>query len=93
MSAALVPLLKRCNSSNTDGYACYSLPVPVVVGITAGCIVFAFTVGVGIWFYCRLRKSRRRRREGEERGDDNKRVFNYSGGLAPEPIAFNPEAY
>lgn len=89
MTSTFSALLRRdCSAAYTDGWACYKMPVPVVVGIALGCVIFVFTLGVIIFICCRLRKRKKNRRE-----DDKKTTFFYRGVVKPDPIPFNPEAY
>lgn len=89
MSSIYFPILKRaCAVQNDDGYACYKLPVPVVVGIAVGSIVGVFILAVLTFFLCRLRRQRQKRKNG-----DVDPTLRYLGSQKGERIAFNPNAY
>ena len=88
MASILSPILKRCSSLNTDGYACYKLPVPAVVGIAVGSAVFLFILIALALLIWKLRRRRQKRKNG-----DQEATLRYLGAQKPEPIAFNPNAY
>ena len=83
-------LLKRCNS---DGYACYKLPIPAIIGIVCG-LAFLFITLCLIVFLCvkRHRYKKRVREQGEEAAGQHG-VFAYNGMKTGPRIAFNPDAY
>jgi hypothetical protein len=88
LSIMSVILKRNCSAAYTDGWGCYKLPVPAVVGIAVGSVVFVFTVSVVIFLCCRYRKRKQERKNGEK----ERNIF-YRGTLQPEPIPFNHDAY
>jgi hypothetical protein len=68
-----------------DGWACYSMPVPVIVAIVVGSVAFiAFVIAL----YCCVRITRNRRNK-RMNGD----YENEARARIAEPIVFNPNAY
>jgi hypothetical protein len=90
MSPSSLHIFKRACES-TDGYVCYHIPIPAVIGIVFGC-AFLLLTGIFITFLCvkHRRHKRRLREEGEEAVDS---VFAYNGAKRGERIEFNPQAY
>lgn len=78
----------RCAAENNDGYACYKLPVPAVVGIAVGSGIFALLLGFLIFVWWHLHKRARKRKNG-----DKESTLRYLGTQEPGPIPFNPHAY
>ena len=88
MTSTLSSNWKRdCSAAYTDGWACYKLPVPAVVGIAVGCVIFVFILGAVIFLCCRRRKQKQKRQTDREEN------IAQGGALKREPIAFNPDAY
>lgn len=81
-------LRRDCAAANTDGWGCYKLPVPAVVGIAVGSVIVVFTLSVILFFWCRIRRRRKERKNGVQKG-----YFFYRGAVQPDPIPFNPDAY
>jgi len=89
-STSSLQLLKRCTS---DGYLCYNIPIPAVIGIVFGC-AFVFITLCFVAFLCikRRRYKKRVREEGEEAAGEYG-VMSYNGTKRGERIDFNPNAY
>jgi hypothetical protein len=87
-TSLLQSLNRRCVA--TDGYVCYHIPIPAVIGIVFGA-AFLVLSGIFIAFICvKRRRCARKRRDGQGQEDT---VLKYLGGERPEPIPFNPNAY
>ena len=83
-------LLKRTCES-TDGYVCYHMPIPAVIGIVFG-VAFVLLTGGLIMFVCC--KCRRRKKKNAKNGDaeEGSHMW-YQGGKRGENLEFNPNAY
>ncbi|PMD16745.1 hypothetical protein NA56DRAFT_708301 [Hyaloscypha hepaticicola] len=84
-------LFKRaCEAS--DGYVCYHMPIPAVIGIVFGC-AFLLITGIFITFLCcKCRRHKKKLREqGESANDDS--ILAYNGAKRGETIDFNPHAF
>jgi hypothetical protein len=89
MSSSLQIFKRACES--TDGYICYHIPIPAVIGIVFAC-AFLLLTGILITFLCvKRRRHKRRLREEGENADVG--VLGYRGTKRGEAIDFNPHAY
>lgn len=89
--AVTFSLLKR-DCEYTDGYICYSIPIPAVIGIVFGSVAFLLILAVIIFFCVRRQRRRNKRKMGLQEGDDEG-AMRYAGTAKAEPITFNPHAY
>jgi hypothetical protein len=89
MTISLQIFKRSCEAA--DGYVCYHIPIPAVIGIVFGCAFFVLT-GILITFLCVKRwRHKRRLREGGEDADES--VMGYRGTKRGERIDFNPNAF
>jgi hypothetical protein len=89
MIPIIVSTSKRdCSTGYTDGWGCYKLPVPAIVGIVLGCVIFLFAIAVVTFLCCKLRRRKQKRRNGQKENN-----FFYMGSQDPEQIPYNPDAY
>lgn len=85
-------LLKR-TCANTDGYLCYSIPIPAVIGIVVGSAAFLLVLALIIFLCVKRRRRRNKLKRGELPIGDDGMAMKYHGQAKAEPIAFNPNAY
>jgi hypothetical protein len=67
-----------------DGYLCYSIPLPIIVAIIVGILVFIGSL-IALYFIIRCLRKRRALRKDE--------YAQQVTALPTEPIAFNLQAF
>jgi len=89
MSSLTPTILFKRACESTDGYVCYHIPIPAVIGIVFG-VAFLLITGGFITFICVKKRRHARKRQAGIEVDD---AIGYRGTKAPERIEFNPNAY
>jgi len=80
-------LFVRKDCKYSDGWGCYSIPVPAIVGIAIGSAIFIALL-IGAYFIFRvLRKRKQKNRNGEGT------TLAYAGTERPGKIAWNADAF
>jgi hypothetical protein len=83
-------LLKRACEA-TDGYVCYHLSIPAVIGIVFGA-TFVLLTGIIITFVCCKMRKRGKKNARNGNAEDGSHMW-YQGEKRSEALEFNPNAY